>query len=178
MCTCESYLAELVSSRKKMRVPLAQKQPVKVEQPSTTLRTRRDEVSKHWAVRPACVHTSGAQAKKNLTLGSSPLRAQALTRHAKRTGVPSTRSLSHGKMAAPNLSEPSPPPERAATRLPHFSSGAPMGGPDLRVTAALFVKFNRVSLPSWNQDPVRIPSHHDDLRESRIVHRNAHCSLG
>ena len=38
-----------------------------------------------------------------------------------------------------------------------------MGGPDLRVTAALFVKFNRVSLPSWNQDPVRIPSHHDDL---------------
>ena len=40
-----------------------------------------------------------------------------------------------------------------------------MGGPDLRVTAALFVKFNRVSLPSWNQDPVRIPSHHDDLTD-------------
>ena len=40
-----------------------------------------------------------------------------------------------------------------------------MGGPDLRVTAALFVKFNRVALPSWNQDPVRIPSHHDDLTD-------------
>ena len=65
MCTCESYLAELISSRKKMRVPLAQKQPVKAEPPSTTLQTRRDEVSKNWAVRPACVHTSGAQAKKN-----------------------------------------------------------------------------------------------------------------
>ena len=162
MCTCESYLAELVSSRKKMRVPLAQKQPVKVEQPSTTLRTRRDEVSKHWAVRPACVHTSGAQAKKNLTLGSSPLRAQALTRHAKRTGVPSTRSLPHGKMAAPNLSEPSPLSARPLV-YPTFPVGRPWAAPDLRVTAALFVKFNRVPLPSWNQDPVRIPSHHDDL---------------
>ena len=64
MCTCESYLSTLINSRKKMRDPLAQNVPSKVEQPSTTLRTRRDGLSEHWAVRPACVHTSGGASKK------------------------------------------------------------------------------------------------------------------
>eukprot|EP00966_Prymnesium_polylepis_P116635 2695920-Prymnesium_polylepis.3 len=46
-----------------MRDPLAQNDPAMVEQPSSTLQTRRDGLSEHWAGRPACVHTSGGASK-------------------------------------------------------------------------------------------------------------------